>query len=305
MNEIQSVAVVGAGAMGAMYAAHFADSGLRVRLVARGARAQRLADAGLTVNGKPLAAEIVATDSGTHEAAGLVLVAVKHQQLGEALDTVAPLVDDRTLFLSVLNGLDSEETIAERFDATDRVLPCIALGMDAERDGREVRFRQAGRLVFGDPEPVAQSSERVLAVQRVLDRAGLAWDSPADMRHQMWWKFMVNVGINQASAALRAPYGVFQTEGPARDLMAALADEVIAAGCAEGVILGEEDRARWDRVLANQPPEGMTSMLQDVLAGRPTEVDIFAGRVVALGHKHGIPTPHNQTLWWILSALQA
>ncbi|HHV20074.1 MAG TPA: 2-dehydropantoate 2-reductase [Propionibacterium sp.] len=306
MSEIESVAVVGAGAMGAMYAAHFARAGFSVRIVAKGERARRLAEAGLTVNGEPVAAHVVDTDGGDHAPADLVLVAVKHQQLEEALETVAPLVGAHTTFLSVLNGLDSEGVIAERFDAAERVLPCIALAMDAERVGHDVRFRQAGRLTFGDPAGLAgsdgQPSERAHRVQRALDRAGLAWETPADMEHAMWWKFMVNVGINQATAVLDAPYGAFQQEGPARDLMWALIDEAIAVGGAEGVELGDEDRATWDKVLTGQPAEGRTSMHQDVLARRPTEVDIFAGRVVALGRKHGIPTPHNQTLWWILTS---
>ena len=302
MKEITSVAVVGAGAMGAMYAAHFAATGFRVRLVARGDRAHRLAQTGLTVNDVPLTAEVVDTDTGHHDPADLVVFAVKHQQLPAALDTVAPLVGPDTLFLSVLNGLDSEGVIAQRFDTADRVLLCIALAMDAERDGAAIRYRQVGKLVFGDPVGVPGVSARVRRVQRAFDRAGLAWDTPADMRHQMWWKFMVNTGINQASAALRAPYGVFQSDGPGRSLMWALIDEVIAVGRAEGVKLGQADRDLWDQVLAGQPTEGMTSMLQDVLAGRPTEVDIFAGRIMELGQKHGIPTPHNQTLWWILSS---
>ncbi|QBF46043.1 ketopantoate reductase C-terminal domain-containing protein [Janibacter limosus] len=54
-------------------------------------------------------------------------------------------------------------------------------------------------------------------------------------------------------------------------------------------------------MLRGLPGTGQTSMLQDVLAGRPTEVDLFAGRVVALGEQHGIPTPYNQTMAWVLS----
>ncbi|MFN2318405.1 MAG: ketopantoate reductase family protein [Dermatophilaceae bacterium] len=123
------------------------------------------------------------------------------------------------------------------------------------------------------------------------------------MRHQMWWKFMVNVGINQPSAVLRAPYGAFQKPAPAYALMMALVAEVRAVAAAEGVDLTEDDVERWHTVLAGQPAEGMTSMHQDVLAGRPTEVDIFAGRVVELGRTHGLAVPHNQTLLWILRAL--
>lgn len=354
---IRTVAVVGAGAMGAMYAAHTSAAGFRTLLVATGDRANRLRDPGLTVNGEPLAAEVVDPTHGDHPCptADLVIIAVKHGQLEEAAELITPLVADSTTILSVLNGLDSEEVLAAHF-GEERVPLCIALAMDAEREGTQVRFRQAGRLVFGErtptpasaspaptnaspaptsaspapasdgaapasgfPAPTSASPEatsprhasrqpseapapsaRLRAVQEALTRAGLEWQTPPDMPHMMWWKFMVNVGVNQASAVLRAPYGAFQHDGPARELMMELIEEVRAVGRAEGVDLGADDLGRWDTVLAGQPADGMTSMHQDVLAGRPTEVEIFAGRVVELGRRHGIPTPHNQTVLWVL-----
>ncbi|MCA1783985.1 MAG: hypothetical protein LC679_18000 [Intrasporangiaceae bacterium] len=76
----------------------------------------------------------------------------------------------------------------------------------------------------------------------------------------MWWKFMVNVGINQPSAVLRAPYGAFQKPAPAYALMMALVAEVRAVAAAEGVDLTEDDVERWHTVLAGQPaPQGPTS----------------------------------------------
>jgi 2-dehydropantoate 2-reductase len=116
---------------------------------------------------------------------------------------------------------------------------------------------------------------------------------------------MLNVGINQASAVLRAPYGAFAVEGDARSLMNALMSEVFLAAAAEGVELDESDLSRWYAVLDRQPVDGKTSMHQDVEAGRPTEVGIFAGEVVALGERHGIPTPYNQAMLWIIPNLHA
>ena len=298
-ERIQQVAIVGAGAMGAMYAAHFAQTGFDVALVARGERADRLR-AGLTVNGTPLVAEVIDVDLGApHEPADLIIFAVKDRHLPQAIDEAAALVGPETIMVSVINGLDSEEQIAARF-GPERVLLCVALGMDAERDGHEVRFRQPGRLVFGEASNTEPPSPIVVRVQEALDRAGLEWQTPPDMRHQLWWKFMVNTGINQASAVLRAGYGAFQPEGDARELMMALINEVLAIANAEGVPLGATDVAAWHRVLDTMPPQGWTSMRQDVAAGRETEVESFAGRIVALGKKHQIATPYNQVMLWIL-----
>lgn len=271
---IQRVAIVGAGAMGGMYAAHFAAGGFDVGFVARGARAERLRG-GLTVNGTLLRADVIDPDAATP--ADLALFAVKDFQLADALTDAAGVVGSGTPVLSVMNGLDSEERIAAAFPDADGV-----------------RFRQAGTLAFGRPDGVVD--EVVAGVAAALDRAGLAWVTPPDMRHRLWWKFMVNVGINQASAMLRAPYGAFQSAGEARDLMWTLMGEVLLISAAEGVPLGDADLQAWDAVLANQPPAGMTSMHQDVEAGRRTEVASFAGRVVELGRRHGVPVPRNEEM---------
>jgi 2-dehydropantoate 2-reductase len=291
-DRIATVAIVGAGAMGGLYASHFASGGFDVVAAVRGDRARRLAERGLIVNGEPIPLRVFDAASAPAEPpVDLVIVAVKHHHLAAALEDVAPLVGPDTLFLSVLNGLDSEEVIRARF-ATENVLWCIALAMDAMREGNQVTFRQPGRLVFGEADNT-NPSDRVRRVQEALDRAGLAWDTPADMLHEMWWKFMVNVGINQASAVTRGMYGTFQTSPDARELMERLMEEVVTVAGCEGVTLGDADVARWHRVLAGQPADGKTSMLQDVEAGRPTEVEIFAGRVVDLGRKHGVATPFN------------
>jgi 2-dehydropantoate 2-reductase len=183
------------------------------------------------------------------------------------------------------------------------VLLCIALAMDAVRDGNRVVFHQPGRLVFGEADNT-EPTERVVRVQVALTRAGLEWATPMDMRHEMWWKFMVNVGINQASALTRGPYGLFQRSEDAVALMNALIAEVVAVARPEDVELTQDDLERWHRVLETMPPTGKTSMHQDVEAGRATEVDIFAGKVVELGLRHGIATPFNQAALWTIRALE-
>lgn len=144
---IQRVAIVGAGAMGGMYAAHFAAGGFDVGFVARGARAERLRG-GLTVNGTLLRADVIDPDAATP--ADLALFAVKDFQLADALTDAAGVVGSGTPVLSVMNGLDSEERIAAAFPDADALL-CVAAGMDAEADADGVRFRQAGTLAFGVP----------------------------------------------------------------------------------------------------------------------------------------------------------
>jgi 2-dehydropantoate 2-reductase len=141
-------------------------------------------------------------------------------------------------------------------------------------------------------------------VQKAFERAGIAYETPVDMIRMMWWKFMVNVGMNQASAVMRAPYGVFQSSPEARALMESLMLEVVALAKASRVNLKNQDVNEWYPVLDTLSPTGQTSMLQDVEAGRKTEVEMFGGKVVELGHTFGIDTPYNQTVVRIIQVLE-
>ena len=113
-----------------------------------------------------------------------------------------------------------------------------------------------------------------------------------------------NVGINQCSCVLRAPYGLFQRSEPARRLMTDAMREVVAISRAEGTGLSEEDIDAWHETLRGLDPQGKTSMLQDVEAGRPTEVELFAGTVCELAERHSQDVPVNRTLYRIIRALE-
>jgi 2-dehydropantoate 2-reductase len=137
-----------------------------------------------------------------------------------------------------------------------------------------------------------------------LQRAGIRHETPVDMIWILWWKFMINVGLNQISAVLRAPYGVLATSRDAQVLMESAMREVTTIAKAANVNLGEEDLTSWYPNLSKASPQGTTSMLQDIKAGRKTEVEMFAGKVVELGATYGIPTPVNQTLLRMIKVIE-
>jgi 2-dehydropantoate 2-reductase len=302
MQEIQRVAILGAGAMGAYFAATFFDTpGFSVCLVADGQRLERLKKDGLVINGKSYRIPAIAPAEAV-EPADLILVALKHHQLAAAVQGLTPLVGAGTLFLSVMNGLESEETIGALY-GMDKVLFAISKGIDAVRHGNQVNFTRPGIHVFGEAHN-STLSPRVQRVKNAFDRAGICYEIPEDMIRALWWKFMVNVGINQASAVTRAPYGIFSRNPDAQALMEALMQEVVTLAQAEGVNLTGQDVLDWYPVMQTLSPEGKTSMLQDVEAGRKTEVELFGGKVIELGEKHGIPTPVNQTVYQIIRVLE-
>ncbi len=302
MQTIKRVAILGAGAMGAFLAARFfTASGLSTVLVAGGERYRRLQRDGLVVNEETYHIPVRRPED-PGPPVDLVLVAVKHHHLAQAVHDLRNLVGDGTTILSVMNGLDSEETIAAVYGG-GKVLYGVSVGIDAVRQGNRVTYTKAGTHFFGEATNLPPS-ERVLRAQDAFARAGIPYETPPDMKRIMWWKFMINVSMNPPSAVMRVPYGAFQSSPEAQALMETLMREVIALARAEGVDLTEEDIADWYTVLQTLSPQGKTSMLQDIEAGRKTEIEMFAGKVVALGTEHGIPTPVNETMLRLIHVLE-
>ena len=302
MQHIKNIAILGAGAMGSFFASRFSDvPELSTSLVAGGERGKRLARDGLIVNGK--ACSVVVSDPDqVHEPADLIIVALKHHHLPQAIGDLKNLVGENTTIISIMNGLDSEPYIGSVY-GMDKVLYAVSVGIDALRDGNRVSYSKPGTHFFG--EAVNETPcERVRRVQKAFEQAGITYETPEDMIRIMWWKFMVNVGMNQASAVMGATYGVFQVSPDARAVMESLMREVIALARPAGVNLAEKDLDEWDKVLRTLSPDGKTSMLQDMEAGRKTEVEVFGGKVVSLSKRYNIPAPVNETFLRIIQVME-
>ena len=301
--SVDTVSIIGAGATGAAYASmfHTMDSGC-ITLIAGGERFERLAEEGLFVNGRHYPIPVV-TPEDSRPPADLLIVAVKHHHIDKAIRDIKNMVGEKTVIMSVMNGIESEEQIGKVY-GMDKVLYAVAVGIDAVKEGNNVTYTKQGKIFFGERENHS-ITERVKRVQALFDRANIVHETPPDMIRILWWKFMINVGINQPSAALRAPYAAFQESRDARDLMESAMREVMALAAKANIRLTEEDIQNWYRVLSGLSPQGKTSMLQDVEAGRKTEVEMFAGKVIELGRRYNVPTPVNQQLFETIKQIEA
>lgn len=296
------VAIIGAGALGAIYGSLlFQADPASVYFIAGGERGQRLSRDGVVVNGSRFAIPVRTPEQAPP--VELVIVAVKYHQLPQALAELRRAVGPHTVILSVMNGIDSEERLGEEFGA-EKLLYGLSLGIDAVRVGNAVSYRNQGRIVFGEKRNEEQS-DRVRRVAALFDRAGIAHHTPVDMIRSLWFKYMINVGVNQVSALLGLSYGGVRNDPAARELMEAAMREVIALAQALEVDLAEPDIQEFYRVLETLDADGKTSMLQDVEARRKTEVEMLAGTVLALGERHGVPTPVNRRLFEELRRLEA
>lgn len=299
--SIEKISIIGAGALGAAYGSllYEADPAC-VCFIAAGPRHEKLRH-GVVVNGKRYPIAVVSPEEAAP--ADLLIVAVKHYHLDQAIVEMKNAVGPATTVLSVMNGIDSEERIGAVY-GMDKVVYGLTLGIDAVREGSRVRYENQGRIFFGEAKNPGMT-DRIRLIHELFDRAGIAHVIPPDMIRSLWFKYMVNVGVNQVSAVLGADYGALRSSAEARELMDAAMREVIAIAHRMNVELDEKDIGEWYRVLEGLHAEGKTSMLQDVEAGRKTEVDMLAGTVIDLGKRFGVATPVNGRLFDELKRIEA
>ena len=302
MTAVQNVVVIGLGAIGAIYAAKLkAYDPACVRVLVDQTRLERYRAQGIVLNGERHDFEYVLPQDNPRKA-DLILIATKADALPEAIEALAGYVHDSTIILSLLNGITSEDLIAARY-GWDKVLHAYFIGHGSTRSGNEVIFDGVGRIVFGEANAAARTP-RVERVCQFFDRAGIAYDVPEDILFSQWCKFVVNVGINQASAVLRASYGAFQRSEKALALVMGLMQEAVAVAHKVG-IRNAGGLLPWsEQFIRTMPPAFKSSMLQDIEAGKKTEVDIFGGAVCALGQQYGVPTPQNAQFVTLIRALE-
>lgn len=296
MKTIKTAAIIGMGNLGVAYG-HFLSKKMAMkdlRIIADRDRIERYTANPLRCNEELCDFGFVAPEDETGPA-DLVLFTVKFNDLPDAIHAVRNQVGPDTILLSALNGISSEEMIGSVY-GMDRMLYCVAQGMDGIKVGNSLQYDHIGMLCFGDGE-AGVVSEKTKAVQEFFCRTGFPHEVETDMMKRLWGKLMMNVGVNQTASVYLCNYGGLQEAGEARTTMIAAMREVIPLSEKAGFPLDEQDLEYWLGVLGTLRPEGKPSMQQDAEAGRPMEIELFAGTVVKLGKQYGIETPVNALLY--------
>jgi 2-dehydropantoate 2-reductase len=296
------IAVMAAGAVGGYFGARLAAAGYDVAFIARGAHGEAIRRDGLKVE-SPLGdlylkGANVTDDPGTVGPVDVVLFAVKLWDTETAGARAKPLVGANTRVITVQNGVDSVERLAPILgnDAviggTTVVVSKIAAPGVIRHTGTMARIR-CGR-VDGRPDPtLAAYVDRMKA-------AGIDITLSETMLLDIWKKFVLLSGTSGATASTRCTLGVIRDDADMRAFFFRLMHETMAVGRAAGVEFPPDFPAELERSVAAFPPTMKASMANDLDAGNRLELDWLAGTVVALGRKHGVPTPAQETVYAIL-----
>ncbi|NDH51074.1 MAG: ketopantoate reductase family protein [Betaproteobacteria bacterium] len=297
------ICILGAGALGCAIGGVLAEGGHAVWLVnRRQAHVDALNRHGLIMRQDGVD-RVVAVRAATHCGAvslvdgpiELLIVLVKSFDTREAIESAAPMLDARTMVLSLQNGLGHEDVLAEVV-GRQRVLAGKTYAGGVMLGAGHILVGTRGKETFiGELD--GSVSARVQAVAETLRGAGLSTEVSENIIATMWDKLLVNVATGALSAISGLPYGALYRVPEIEECALAAVAEAMAVAYAGGIALGTTDpRQSWVKAAAGLPPEFKASMLQSLEKGSITEVDYVNGAVVSWGARYGVATPVNRAL---------
>ena len=292
---IQTTAIIGMGALGLLYADVIAKARGKegVAFILDEARLEKYKGTTFTINGEKRSFNMISGKEA--EAVDLLIVAVKYNGLKSAIETMKSCVDEHTIIMSVMNGIDSEEIIANEF-GKEHMIYTVAQAMDAMKFGNDLNYTKSGELRIGVVEDYQK--DNLQAVCEYFDDVQMAYTVEEDIMKRIWSKFMLNVGVNQTCLAYETNYAGTLAEGSEENkIFLAAMNEVIVLANAYGIALSQVDLDYYVDIVKTLSPTGVPSMRQDGIEKRYSEVEMFAGTVRRMAKEKGIAVPANDLLY--------
>jgi 2-dehydropantoate 2-reductase len=310
----KKIAIVGAGAIGGWMGVHLAQAGAQLSVLARGDTLAALQKNGLqlhqggTLHTVPVTASNDAASLGVQD---LVVISVKAPALASVAAQVGPLIGPNTVVLTAMNGVpwwflqgfggpvadrslnsvDPDGTIARALPAP-HIIGCVVHASCSVDAPGVIRHHFGDGLIVG--EPSGQATPRAQALQALLQQAGFNATLSPQIQKDIWYKLWGNMTVNPVSAITGATTDQILDDELVRGFISNVMLEAKAIGERIGVPIDQqpEDRHAVTRKLG----AFKTSMLQDVQARRPIELDALVGAVRELGQMTGVATPFTDAL---------
>lgn len=293
------VGIIGAGCVGSVVATRLRDANCDVSLIGTGDRKGRLEKNGIIVNGKTYKFSVLDNEEQQSQIE-LIIICVKNYQLKRTCEDLCNLVNQNTILLPLLNGISPVSLIKERFPF-NRVLYGYISKIDSYRDDDGFKYNIAGDIHFGEAKNETFDSS-IQSIRSILHTAGFNVYVDVDMIKGIWKKWMLNVGANQVSALTEADYIQFSKIPEIEVILRLAMGELKMIANKEGVDLTNKDIDELIQYLTTYPYPKKTSMLQDILAHRKTEIESISGELLRLSNKWGLNCPVNKTMFNLIRA---
>jgi len=297
------IAIVGIGGVGGYFGGKLArryagQRDFEVIFIARGEHLREIRGKGLqqiTEEGTFTAIPDKATDDPTGCGLfDLVLFCVKTYDLEESANLLKRNIDERTVVISLLNGVDNGERLKAVLPRADVLNGCVYIGAQIVRPGV---VRQAGgacKLFFG-PENGGSRDYRL--IEHLLKDAGIKAEYREDIKAIVWEKYLFVSPLASATTYLGKTFGEFRENGESRKLLEGLLTEVEHVARGQGVRLSENIHESSLEKIALFPYDAKSSMQMDFEKGKKTELETFTGYIVRSARSHDIAAPLHEEVY--------
>jgi 2-dehydropantoate 2-reductase len=301
------IAILGSGAMGCLYGGRLAEAGFDVTLVdvwkehVEGINSDGLSIEG--IGGKRIVKGIKAViDPNRAGQVDLLVVFVKATLTKTAMEGALGLVGDSTRVLTLQNGLGNVEALSDIVGSDRLIAGTTAHGSTLLGPG-SIKHAGEGLTVIGNLS--GKTDPFLEDLTAILEKAGFSVQISENVMGLIWGKLIVNVGINALTAITGLRNGRLLDFPETKELMKMAVEEAIEVARRKGIVLSDPDPARHVEEVCRSTAENRSSMLQDVMNRRRTEIDAINGAVVAEAEKLGVPAPINLVLFNLVKTLQA
>ncbi len=300
------IAVIGAGAMGSIFGGLLKEAGEDVTFVdIYKEHMDKVAKDGLSIelpNGESKTIRGIKTATSTEglPKMDLIIIFVKSTVTEEAAKEAKALVKEDTLFLTLQNGLGNGEKIAEVVGEEKVLLGVTTCGGTFLGPGK-VRFAGKGDTYIGG---LKVGEERVKPVVEAFNKAGLPTYYRSDVIGLVWDKLFVNVAINPVTAITGLKNGELLSYEETKALMKGLVYEAVKVAEKRGVKRDPEEVYQHALKVAEKTAKNISSMLQDIMKKRKTEIETINGKIVEYGKETGVSTPYNEVITYLVKTLE-
>jgi 2-dehydropantoate 2-reductase len=297
----------GGGAMGGLFGGYLARAGNHVTLIdVSRAAVETINDAGLTIEEKdgshPVIEVRASADPASVGPVDLIINFVKCYHTEVAVRAAVPMMNSETAVLSLQNGWGNAPRIAS-IVGEDKVLVGLTYHSGTLLAPGRVKHPGSGMTFVG--ELSGQQTPRLQRLAETLRGAGLETTISPRILDEVWKKLALNACTLPTSSLMHFFSHELVAFDSAKSLMAAVLKEVVAVAHAQGIAMDYNERWAAITGLLEKAIGGKASMLQDFEAKRQTEIEVINGAIVEAGRRTGVPTPHNDTLVWMIQAAQA
>jgi len=302
------VAVVGPGAMGCLFAGLLAEAGRRnVWLLDRHeARARKIAQDGIRIEGiggdRSVFGIRATADPQEIGIADLIIICVKSYDTEEASRSILPAVGNETTVLTLQNGLTNVGVISQIAGADKVIAGTTSHGATMLGEGH-IRHAGTGATAIG--ELSGAGSSRAEQIAKILESAGFQTTISCNIYSSIWGKLVINAAINPLTAITRLKNGQLLESGETKKLLSMVAEESALVAEALQISLPYDDAASAVEAVCIATSSNISSMLQDVLKGKRTEIDAINGAIVKEAEKAGIKAPINETLTYLVKGMDS